>query len=345
MDIAYVSDANYIYQMAASMNSLMGSNESMELFFHVFSFGIPEEEKEKLEKLVAAHGKSIRFIDAEDVVERLQKLGVKPDQNVLSYAAYIKLVIPDYFTQETEYLLYIDCDTLICGGLQELQDLCSSGRMKEYPAAMAVDALRPQYKVNEVAMPKDRLYYNDGIILYNIGAWKKANITETIFYNITKVRTNYALGDQDILNIALMDRIYKLDMKYNFLSAYFLMPYPWFCRVYRLKEALFYTKEEYNSAKENAVIYHFSGGTLSRPWFRNSRHPMKKKYDEYAGTTPWGDRLQKDCKMYLPYRLQLETYWHFPVFVQVLLMELMLDVYYFQNYRHRKDKSGKRMDR
>ena len=111
-----------------SICSLLRDNKNLNI--HIFTMDSPETNQRKLsQEQVAALEKEIQTVDPVSSIylydvghlnDEILKDGVNTYSRYGPYAA-IRLLAPEVFKiSPMEYLLYLDCDTLICGDLREI---------------------------------------------------------------------------------------------------------------------------------------------------------------------------------------------------------------------------------
>jgi len=104
--------------------------------------------------------------------------------------------------------------------------------------------------------------------------------------------------DQDVINgVVEQDKIAKLPIRYNMLSIYFYNNYSQVLKIRRSKKEYFYDEKEFDEAKNNPGIVHFTTCFLDgvRPWVKGNNHPYLKKFIEYKAMSPWKDmEMQRD---------------------------------------------------
>lgn len=300
INVVYAADDNYACLAGVSMLSLFENNKHCnKLHVYILSNSISEANKERLYKIGRHYKKEVSLIDVAYALENLMKSGINGYSNAQGneYTPYVRLLIPDLIPNGKR-IIYLDCDTLVIGDVMGLWQTDMRGK----PIGLAYDCIHSRYK-RFISLGSKDSYYNTGVMLMDLDGWTQKKCMERILYHIANVRSEYPLVDQDFINVVLQKDIYQLDMKYNYLSQYFLYSYYGIKKVYGLQESCFYGKMDMQRPKE-AVILHFCGQTFLRPWYSNSRHPAKKLYDSYYAISPWKREKQKKCKWKLPYKIQ-----------------------------------------
>ncbi len=330
LQVAYASDENYVPVMGVSLMSLLEKNrECKGIRIYVLDGGIEEESKGTLEKLISSYGqgREIRFISPapllEKVSDKIQGYGCIPSGKTFFARIFISELLPGL----TGRLLYIDCDTLVNDSLTPLLHVDMKGKS----LGMVHDCISREYlNIHPVKLER---YHNSGFLLIDMDTWKKRNAEKLLLDGIAAGYGAYPLPDQDLLNMSLRDEIVTLDFRYNFQSPFFLFNARQLAIVYRQA----YFKENgaaFEQAKRQVAIAHFSGNSLIRPWYANSNHPWKARYDSYYFASPWKDREQKQFSWEKHYRLQYFFANSLPKALGAAACSLMQRVFMYKFYHN-----------
>lgn len=183
-------------------------------------------------------------------------------------ATAYNILAPEYLLAESGRALYVDADVAITEDLGVLFDY----RM-EHAVGAVLDAhigwvsspsmWRPW---REEHMDPLTPYLNTGVLLIDLDAWRKENLTE----RIVDVLCRYELPcvDQDAINIVLRGAFDKLAPRYN------LMPYH-YLRTFRYVDAV-ETDDAIGEAIVRPAIVHYHRSFLGKPWTYGAIHPATK---------------------------------------------------------------------
>ena len=257
MTIAYACDRNYASLTAVSAVSALRHNPGARIL--LLGYNLENEAQELVRSRVEKAGGEFLYKD----------VSVCP---YTSYAAYARVFLPDVL-EEDGRVLYLDCDTLVDGSLDELFAV----DLQDKPFALGYDCVLHHYK-RHVRHPPELPYFNSGVMLIDLEAWRAHRCTERILAELAHPRGPNPLGDQDIIVRVFPQETRPLDPKWNFLSQFFMLSYKGVRRIVGEGESLLFSSEAYAEARQHAAIYHFSGQTLGRPWFTSSHHPMRERY-------------------------------------------------------------------
>ena len=282
MNVMYATDENYAEIMAVSIKSMILTNNWEKIHFYLVEDEISKKSRQALEEMITESGNEVTFIPKPDI---RGMLGVELKTLRWSDSAYSRLFLKELFGTENtiEKLLYMDCDTLIVGSLQELWNTDISDCL----GAACLECMSNMHKRIVGAKPKDN-YINTGMLLLNVKRWIDENIqeVETDFIRKYKGKTEYV--DQGVINGTVSNRFKMVSPRYNLTALAFDFTYEEM-QIYR-KPSFGYSKEEWTAAVEHPVVVHFTTSFLSiRPWFDGSRHPYAKQWKEIHDLTPWKD--------------------------------------------------------
>ena len=304
MTIAYACDKNYAPLTAISAVSALRHNPRARIV--LLGYNLESEARDLVRSRVVQAGGDFLYKDVSSSIGRLVQQGVCP---YTSYAAYARIFLPDVL-EENGRVLYLDCDTLVEGSLEELFDLDLHGK----PIALGYDCVLHHYK-RYVRHPSKLPYYNSGVMLIDLGAWHSCRCTERFLAELENPGGPNPLGDQDIIVRLFSQETQPFDPKWNFLSQFFLLSYNGVRRIVGEGENLLFSPEAYKDARQHPVICHFSGQTLGRPWFTSSRHPMRERYCVAARDADLMDVAEQTRPMPFEYRMQ---YWLYRILPQLL---------------------------
>ena len=131
------------------------------------------------------------------------------------YTTYGRLLIPDYI--DAAQILYLDSDLVITCDVLELADLDMEG----YPIAAytgtAVNYALDRTYFLERGYSKDMAYFNAGVLLMDLDAWRERDLTSEWKEIIADRPETLQSHDQTILNRICAGDFKRLPLKYNTL--------------------------------------------------------------------------------------------------------------------------------
>lgn len=265
ISIAYAPDDNYVNQTVVSMKSALEHNEQVE-FIIMYS----KLSAESMQKLGAVGG-SLRLIKMDE--SQFADLTLS---KWVTVQAWFRIKLPD-LCKDLDKVLYLDCDTLIRGNLDELFSLDLTDK---YLAGVK-DVWGVSKYVKRLGM-KSGVYVNSGMLLFNCDYCRK----EHFFDKVVEFAKNNAkiieFCDQDSINKVVDEHKLVISPKYNLMDT-------WWRGGYHEFEGE--EEAEYLKAKENPVITHLTG---LKPAFKGCGNKFKDEWWEVAKKTKIYDELLRD---------------------------------------------------
>ncbi len=271
MHVMYTANKNFIEIMLTSIYSLIlnGNLESINL--HIITENCDESDFYKIHKFLDQFNNiSVDIYKLED--KPINEYGIPNWKN--SQIANARIFYPRIIKErhpEVKNLLYIDCDTIIKGDLNELTSY------DEYPINAALDETTKDYYEKGLGLTK---YHNSGVLYINTNEWDKLDIEYRVkdFCKTPNIKISYP--DQDILNITLKDEIHTIPNRFN------LSLYPYIFKMFGMK--IRYEMQERQisykdilEAKENAAILHSLGLFNIKPWYNSKINPLTEEFMQY----------------------------------------------------------------
>lgn len=293
MNILYASDDNYAEIMGTSIVSLLENNKDEdEITIYIVQDDISKENKKKLVELVESYNRKIVIIDKPDI---RRMLSVELKTLRWSDSAFSRLFLKKIFgnNPSIERILYLDCDVLVIGSLEELY----STNIDDYLGAACLECMGNLHKKIIGRNPKNN-YLNSGVLLLNVKRWIEEDVDSLEGEFIKKCDGKIEYVDQGVINGTISDRFKLVSPRFNLTTMAYDMTYEEM-QIYR-KPSFGYSKNEWEDALANPVIIHFTTSFLSiRPWYKGSKHPYADEWMEYHQKSPWyslGYRKYKDEK-------------------------------------------------
>ncbi len=265
ISIAYAPDDNYVNQTVVSMKSALEHNKQVE-FIIMYS----KLSAESMQKLGTVGG-SLRLIKMDE--SQFADLTLS---KWVTVQAWFRIKLPD-LCKDLDKVLYLDCDTLIRGNLDELFSLDLTDK---YLAGVK-DVWGVSKYVKRLGM-KSGVYVNSGMLLFNCDYCRK----EHFFDKVVDFAKNNAkiieFCDQDSINKVVDEHKLVISPKYNLMDTW------WRGGYYEFEGE---EETEYLQAKENPVIVHLTG---LKPAFKGCGNKFKDEWWEVAKRTNIYDELLRD---------------------------------------------------
>ena len=265
ISIAYAPDDKYVNQTVVSMKSALEHNEQVE-FIIMYS----KLSAESMQKLGAVGG-SLRLIKMDESLFSDLTLS-----KWVTVQAWFRIKLPD-LCKDLDKILYLDCDTLVRGNLDELFSLDLTDK---YLAGVK-DVWGVSKYVKRLDM-KSGVYVNSGMLLFNCDYCRK----EHFFDKVVDFAKNNAkiieFCDQDSINKVVDEHKLVISPKYNLMDTW------WRGGYYEFEGE---EETEYLQSKENPVIVHLTG---LKPAFKGCGNKFKDEWWEVAKKTKIYDELLRD---------------------------------------------------
>lgn len=286
LSVLYTCNELYAHFAGVSIHSLLYSNRDAETIdIYLVVDQVSEETLSKLHEEVSRFGPTRRLlvVDGEPYILQMQA-GMIPTYRGF-YTANLRLFFETYIAPDCERLLYLDCDTVVVGSLQELFSL----DMGACAAAVVRESIAGSYP-SHIGFSENDAYFNSGVIYVNVPNWKAGKYTEKLFGMMNDPGHCYVNPDQDLLNILLKGQLVWLSPRYNLQPSHLVYSDRAYFHCFPGKN--YYTGAEIEDARKRPVILHTYRFCGQFPWHRRSVHPAaavwKKNLAEsvFAGTAP-----------------------------------------------------------
>ena len=253
--VAFCCDDNYLIPACIMLESLMKKNKDVHFIAHTFVDDLSEKSVEKLKNTLANGGSElISHVLPEHVMELIQNA---PTLQHVSIATYYRLFLPYVIEESVRKVLYLDCDILIRGSVEELFK-----EMGPDIFILGVSDINEEDHGNRVGVD---VYVNAGVLTMDMAGFRKMYTKESMVEEISKIMsqpTKIIMGDQDIINMLFAGHIEKVSETYNFQ---------------RLTQKA-YCLKHYSFVKK-AVIAHFIAA--DKPWHNDYLVVYAREYYSY----------------------------------------------------------------
>lgn len=286
--VVCAADNNYAMQVAVTGKSALANLQGdRKILLFIIDGGITNHNKQKILKSLDSEKCQVKFLPQPDsllgnnIEEINKRLG--PDGKTIakyvSIAAFFRLLIPEILSNELEKAIYLDCDLVVRGNLEQLwQTDLGDNYVLAAQDSWIPYVSNPNGLLNykELKISSDSKYFNTGVLVINLKKWRTDNISARAI-NYLKEKTEYVRWhDQDILNALFAGQWGELDPRWNCSPSSVYGFSSW-------KESPF-TEEVYNNLIRDPCIVHYVSN--KKPW--TSRHTLLKEYFfEYVDMTAW----------------------------------------------------------
>lgn len=282
LPIVFTCDDSYFkYTSVVIASLLVNQNKNCRYEINIISEYISDENKILAEKQISKFSNfSIKFIILENF-----DAGKFYLNSYMTVSTYYRFYIPQLF-KNYERILYLDSDLIVDADISELAVMDFDDKLAICsPSPFIVDKVKAgndefftrEYFHEYLKMPDPTLYFNAGVMLYNLKKMHEIEITEKFFTSIEEIKKPL-LQDQDILNSVLSRNggVKMISSKYNMTKAYTITSKRIFLE--NLKDLFGLSK------KGNwFYIYHYVG--KNKPWMEKRIDGLL--FEKYAKKSPF----------------------------------------------------------
>ena len=296
IDICYASSDEFAIHTGISLLSLLDNNPGRIGNAYILDYGILDNNKQNLMGICEKYGVTCTFVRSKEILTEFgQKTGIQNFRN--SFATYSRAFLDQLLPESADKVLYIDSDTVAKGSIAELCDYDMTDKVIVGCANSGFYGIRKDQKDRNAdldVLTGNKLYIQCGVIMYSLANWRKFGCHEMIMATAPKLKA-MPFADQTLINNAIPEKHFGIySQKYNLTNHAY-------CKkrsAQRMMAGGWYSKEEAYDALNNAVIIHFAGGPLQRPWYTDNGSRYTKWYLKYKALSPWKDVPLIDRKAY-----------------------------------------------
>ena len=255
MDVVFNVDNGYVRHLCVTILSILDKNPNDDIAFHIITCELSKENREYIFSLLVEYHASVRFYDVDINTLKKFSVGKLTGNPNISYAAYLRLFIPNLLSQNIDKVLYLDCDIVVIGSLFELwnKDICQYclAALDDYGNAQKSGAER-------LGLESGFKYFNSGVMLINLQKLREMNFMKKVQDYLVTDGYRILMHDQDILNGLLYKQRLPLEERWNMMR-------------------------NTDNTTDYSII-HFAG---LKPWYIECPHPLKHIYYHYLAMTKW----------------------------------------------------------
>lgn len=284
MNVIYASDDNYAWLMGISMISLFENNrECQEINVYLFGDKISLNNEVKLNQAAKQYGRKLEIID-------VNKLNL-PDKlysGRYPKSAFSRLFAFDLLPKEIDRVLYLDCDIIVDGCINELYN----HTMEDKIIWAVKDCVSKAYKL-KIGIKGDGIYINTGVMLMNLRKMRQFPMLDRISEFVGRYSGVMDYADQEIINGIFQGEFGILPPQWNVMTQFNQYSYnqlKWIRHPHH-----YYTEEEVEYAKRHARLFHYTTCMLNvRPWYENSGLNNAHVFNRYLRLSPWRGVSKKE---------------------------------------------------
>jgi lipopolysaccharide biosynthesis glycosyltransferase len=263
-------DNSYAQHLAVVLSSI-SVNSRTPLVAHIIHNGVSTENMALVEKHISTlPGIEFRFYEFD--AEPYKHFRV---DGYISLASYFRLFLTEILPSEIDKVLYLDSDIVVRADVKELWETRLDGAL--------IGAILDPYANDDPAdtsnarlgLPADHPYFNAGILLIDLAAWRRENLLPTFIHYIESNHHRLRYHDQDALNATLAGRVKYIDYKWNFQARTTAAD----------RQLCGATEEQFSAWRANPHIVHYA--STQKPWIDRYDVPFRSEYYRYLRMTPW----------------------------------------------------------
>lgn len=265
------ADENYVPHVGAMLVSLFKHNDPLLIHFHfLHTAPLPTTCLEQLEGLCDRFGANFEAVCVDDGA--LDKF---PVNERFPVEAWFRVILPDLLP-DLDRVLWLDADTLVLDSIAPLWEL----ELGEAPLAACPNPVLYSFRslIDELEIEDRSKYFNSGVMILDLAKLRSEGSTGLLTEIGHKYRQWIRFADQDVLNVAYINRYKPLNMKWNVLTHSYLNV-PETVRVFG--------RTEYRAAIARPSVVHFTGNLRYKPWSYKCGHPYRDEYLACRGEAGW----------------------------------------------------------
>jgi len=253
--ISFGIGAGYVRCMGVLITSIIMNNPSLGLEFHVFTDGIFDEDRQRLEQLVNAHAAhlNIYYLDADAFPEL-------PVSDYLTKETCYRIIIPKFLWGTVKKILHLDADLICLGNISGLLDVDLTG----FTLAAVPDVKKVAAEKIDQLQLHQKQYFNAGVLYIDVEKWNEKDISSLAMKIMMDSLGTHSLYDQDALNIALDGQVVFLGDQWNV--------------VYDMGQM------NHNIPSDTRFL-HYTG--MVKPWQKTGRHRLSNFYRDFEKQSFW----------------------------------------------------------
>ena len=278
MIVVCATDDSFVQHCCVMLVSLLSNNSDITIY--VLTEGLRPENEQVINDEVAAKGGTVYFCNVDPAIIERFPMPAGAELAHISRATYYRLLIADLLPRKVEKVLYLDCDIVVNGAIEELwQTPLHNYALAAVPqTGFGSEAVRLGY-------PIEFGYFNAGVTLLNLRYFREHGITRQLMDYIASHYHDIKYHDQDTLNAVLYKETLHLMPQWNMTSSIYA---PGFRG--RADRQDGHVVNDYSTQKANAlrhkrnpIVLHFV--SKPKPWSHGCTHPLAMLYYRYARQT------------------------------------------------------------
>lgn len=216
--IVFASNNSGVVPLSMALWSLLRHAAAETVYdVRILSDGIEESEQARLRNIAREisprHGLS--FIEMETLFGEMEKRwgDIINQQTAWPRSAWARIAIPDLMP-EVQRVLYLDIDILVCDDCSGLftTDMQGAALGAVYEHVSSPSSFFNNTFDIPLSYPG---YFNSGVLVMDLDVFRRENLGDRVMQAAIRYRDKLTMPDQDALNAALYDRVFRLHPRWN----------------------------------------------------------------------------------------------------------------------------------
>jgi len=273
IDVVLCTDKNYAMPAAALICSLCERTPA-HFVFHLFT-DIPDTsfEVKAIKSTADLYDASLQVYEVSPDLIDFVPVGKSYQPGRVSVATYYRLMISLLLPESVHKALYLDTDMICAESIENLWSI----DIEDVPLAAVEDVFvgKKEHLRGRTELFGNAKYFNAGVLLINMDYWRESNVFDVFKDIVVKFYERLSFHDQDVLNLAFIDKVKLIDRRYNVYDVFF----------HEKIEHCNIDFQELQLIRTQPVLVHFCSDM--KPWIRGFRHPYASLFLKYKANTPW----------------------------------------------------------
>jgi lipopolysaccharide biosynthesis glycosyltransferase len=260
--IVIVTDEHYIIHLAALLRSIEANHNTPEkIAVYVISDGVKPRSKRKTQDCIDPNKTSLTWVATADAIPA--GIALPLDRTSYPLTIYLRLFIQHIVPADTQKVVFMDVDMIMLEDVSKLyyQDLGTNIiAAVQDPRLLTFDNnWGGILNYQALGFAPDTLYFNTGLIIFDIPKWKAGNFTQKVIECINQNLEFANYPDQYGFNVVLANQWLKLDTRWNYFASGDI-PHPYI--IHFISRKPFYKSYNYNPTYQK-LFYSYLKQT---PW-------------------------------------------------------------------------------
>ena len=219
--------------LAVTMRSALENLKSNhKIVFYIIDGGITDFNKQKILKSLVLERCEVEFIQISDSLisditiahESIESKNIETKATYISVAAFYRLLIPELLPEQVEKVIYLDCDLVVKGNLEQLwQTDLGENYILAVQDTWILYVSSPTARLNykELGINPDSKYFNSGVLVINLRKWRTGEFSRKTIQYLRQNLEYIGWYNQGLLNALLVGQWGQLDPRWNFNATSF----------------------------------------------------------------------------------------------------------------------------